>query len=127
MGEAMTDTFEHKRFHRLEDCIQRAKSGERVQVEVDLRIEKIMRTAEQRGEECHQVDGYLFVADFVCTLHGCRDTISKVYSLSYLTGKPEELHVDRQIANARLKMDYTRLQEAGIDLNPTFFPEDNWL
>jgi hypothetical protein len=106
------------RLNRLEDCIIQAKKGKKIQVDVFLRKEKILT---QNGQG--RVEGYLFIADFHCTMDQMTYIISKVYSLSYLTADPNDLHVDRHVANARLRMDYSRLQEAGIEVWEKYFPE----
>ena len=65
----------------------------------------------------------MFIADFLCSMDNERYIVSKVYSLSYLTKDQTDLHVDRQVANARLKMDYERLRKAGIGVQDMYFPE----
>lgn len=107
--------------YRIEDFISLAKKGEKITVNVNLRIEKILRP----GNQCKdQIDGYLFIGDFIF-LSNCKSKIiSKVYSLNYLTNDPNDLHVDRLIANARLKMDYSRLQQGGIHVQEKYFIEN---
>lgn len=106
--------------YRIEDFISLAKEGEKVTININLRIEKILRP----GNQCKdQINGYLFIGDLTFSLNRKPYTISKVYSLSYLTNEPNDLHVDRQIANARLKMDYGRLQQGGLHVQEKYFAE----
>jgi hypothetical protein len=121
------DISQSIRLNRLEDCIVQAKKGKKIQVESELRKEKIIRQNGQCTKTEGKVDGYLFIADFQCTMDNRTYIVSKVYSLSYLTGDPNDMHVDRQVANARLRMDYSRLQEAGIEVWEKYFPESECL
>ncbi len=121
------NTAPRARLNRLEDCIVQAKKGKKIQVDVLLRKEKILtQNGQERGDE-GRVDGYLFIADFHCTMDQRTYIVSKVYSLSYLTSDPNDMHVDRQVANARLRMDYSRLQEAGIEVWEKYFPESEYV
>lgn len=111
------------RLNRLEEFILESRKGKKIEVETQLRREKILGQAGQCAGQEGRIDGYLFIADFLCCMESQRYTVSKVYSLSYLTKDPTDLHVDRQVANARLKMDYQRLREAGIEVQEMYFPE----
>ena len=110
--------------HRLEDFISLSKQGEIISLDVHLRLENILRQGEQCEGSKEQIDGYLFIGDFYFYIKGEMYNVSKVYSLSYLTNDKNDLHVDRQIANARLKMDYNRLQKAGINVQEMYFAEE---
>ena len=110
--------------HRLEDFISLSKQGETISLDVHLRIESILRQHEQCEGSKEQIDGHLFIGDFQFYIKSKMYTVSKVYSLTYLTNDPDDLHVDRQIANARLKMDYNRLQKAGINVQEMYFAEE---
>jgi hypothetical protein len=108
---------------RIEDFISLSKQGESISADVHLRIEKILRVDEHSKENPRHNDAYIFIGDFLFYLRDKLYTVSKVYSLSYLTNDSNDLHVDRQIANARLKMDYDRLLEGGIHVQEMYFSE----
>ena len=113
-----------RKLNRLEDFILLSKQGEKVSLDVHVRIEKILHQDEQCAGNQKQVDGYLFIADFSFSLNDQDYTVSKVYSLNYRIHDPYELHVDREVANARLKMDYTRLRQGGIKVLEKYFSEE---
>jgi len=117
----------HKKrsLYRIEDFISLYKKGENISLNVNLRIEKILRQDNQYSGSNNHIDGYLFIGDFIFSLNSKLHTISKVYSLSYLTNEPNDLHVDRKIANARLKMDYGRLQQGGFHIREKYFREND--
>ena len=94
-------------------------------MDVHLRIESILRQHEQCEGSKEKIDGHLFIGDFHFYIKSEMYTVSKVYSLTYLTNDPNDLHVDRQIANARLKMDYNRLLKGGIEVPEKYFAEEN--
>ena len=113
--------------NRLEDFIVQSKHGKKVGVQIHLRREKILRQGDACAQGREVVDGYLFIADFTFSLDNEAYTVSKVYSLSYLTPNADDLQVDRQVANARLKMDYVRLHKAGIEVEERYFQESECL
>jgi hypothetical protein len=111
--------------NRLEDFISLSQKGEKISLDVHLRTEKILRQEEQCEDKKDIIDGYLFIGDFFFYLDNDKYIVSKVYSLSYLTKNPNDLHVDRHVTNARLKMDYTRLQNGGIQVQERYFAEED--
>ncbi len=111
--------------HRLEDFISLSQKGNKISLDIHLRTEKILRQEEQCEGKKDKIDGYLFIGDFFFYFDNEEYIVSKVYSLSYLTKDLNDLHVDRHVANARLKMDYTRLQNGGIQVQEKYFADED--
>jgi hypothetical protein len=103
---------------RLEDLIALAISRNKGQFEVNLRKE-IVKQETLPGEADKQKAGknwYLLMADFALTGSGGQiRTATKVYAFGDIHESGAEEEVIRSIANERLKMDYQRFRDAGIE------------
>lgn len=119
----MVPIFEQDELVMLEDFIGLAKEGKEVQVKVELRKQNITQkvhpaeTEERKGE----VDAYLLIGDYTCTVAGEVYQVPKVY----IFGSDEEsintAKMHKNIANERLKRDYKRLKEAKIKVEENYF------
>ena len=109
--------------NRLEDFINMAKQGEKINLTVELRKHPIV--SKQSPEPPYNItvdkDMYLLVADFLFTCQSQIVTISKVYALGCADEKMSDGQENRNIANERLKMDYERLSKAEIKTEEKFF------
>jgi len=109
---------------RLEDLIALAISRNKGQFEVKLRKE-IVKQDTLPGEADTQKAGknwYLLMADFALTGSGGEiRTATKVYAFGDINETGAEEEVIRSIANERLKMDYQRFRDAGIEYLEKFF------
>ena len=109
---------------RLEDLIALAISRNKGQFEVSLRKEIVKQVA-LAAEADKQKDGkdwYLLMADFALVGSGGDiRTAAKVYAFGDIKESGAEEEVIRSIANERLKMDYQRFRDAGIEYRENFF------
>jgi hypothetical protein len=108
---------------RLEDLIALAISRNKGQFEVSLRKETVQQdTLAEADEHKARKNWYLLMADFALTGSGGDiRTVTKVYAFGDIHESGAEEEVIRSIANERLKMDYQRFRDAGIEYQETFF------
>jgi hypothetical protein len=108
--------MERSELTRLEDFVQLAKEGKKIQVEIELEKQDVIEKLP--GKEVY---AYLFVANYVFKHKGETTKIPKVYIMGF-RGEPLDLiNANKNIANARLKMDYQRLREEGIKFEEKLF------
>ena len=110
-------------FVRIEDFIALAVEGKQVNASIELRkkivSEKVhLGTFEQTKDE---IDMYLLFGDYTFSVGKDVKKISKIYMYGSSEESLNEANMNKSIANARLKMDYKRLQDAKIFLEETFF------
>ena len=108
---------------RIEDFIALANEGKQVNSSIELRKKLVSEkvhpgTFDQvKGE----VDMYLLFGDYTFSVGKEVKKISKIYMYGSSEESLNEANVNKNIANARLKMDYKRLQDANISLEEKFF------
>jgi len=108
---------------RIEDFIALAVEGKQVNASIELRkkivSEKVhLGTSERMKDE---MDMYLLFGDYTFSVGKDVKKISKIYMYGSSEEPLNETNMNKSIANARLKMDYKRLKDAGIILEETFF------
>lgn len=106
---------------RLEDIISWVKEGREVKADVELIKEDIIQKVLVEARDAEELDAYLLTGNFTFKMDGKTYGVSKTYLRGYAS---ESVHVsaaNRNIANARLKMDYERLTQAGIRLEQKYF------
>jgi hypothetical protein len=107
----------------LEYFIQLAKKGKKVGVEVTLR--KNLVEQKVHPDETNDMTGmthmYLLFGDYLCECEGEIGTISKIYVYGTEEESVSAGRVNSSVANARLKMDYQRLNDAKIKFNEKYF------
>jgi hypothetical protein len=109
---------------RLEDLIALAISRNKGQFEVSLRKETVKQDTlpEEADIQKTRKNWYLLMADFALTGSGGDiHTVTKVYAFGDINESGAEEKVIRSIANERLKMDYQRFRDAGIEYQENFF------
>ena len=109
---------------RLEDLIALAISRNKGQFEVNLRKEIVKQDAlpDEADKQKAGKNWYLLMADFALTGSGGEiRTATKVYAFGDINETGAEEKVIRSIANERLKMDYQRFRDAGIEYLEKFF------
>jgi hypothetical protein len=119
MAEGMKKT-EHT---RLEDFIAVSRDGMRVDLEITLRKEMVSQKVHPEETETmkSEMDMCLLIGDYNFRVEDVVIKVSKVYMYGSTEGSREAALVDRNIANARLKMDYKRLKEANIEFEEKYF------
>ena len=109
---------------RLEDLIALAISRNKGQFEVNLRKETVSQdtlSAETDKQKAGK-NWYLLLADFALTGSGGNiRTATKVYAFGDIHETGAEEEVIRSIANERLKMDYQRFRDTGVEYQENFF------
>jgi hypothetical protein len=109
---------------RLEDLIALAISRNKGRFEVNLRKEIVKQDTlpAAAGKQKAGKNWYLFMADFALKGSGGEiRTVTKVYAFGDINETEEEEKVIRSIANERLKMDYQRFRDAGIEYQEKIF------
>ena len=106
---------------RLEDLIKLSLSGKTVRIEVKI-FQKIVNEV-SRSESTNDTNiptkMSLLMADFRSV--GGPEMVRKVYAICPLNEDEVYAKKTRQLANQRLKMDYTRLKEANIIFEEKYF------
>jgi hypothetical protein len=124
-GSAMTrGDVQRGRKERLEDFIDLAKAGKKVQIKVQLRKEivKQMGHPEETDDMSVELDMVLLIGDFVpVSLQGDTHLVTKVYGIVSINETEVDEKIIRNIANERLKMDYKRLKDGRIECEEKFF------
>ncbi len=108
---------------RIEDFIALAVEGKQVNASIELR-KKIVSEKVHPGtfeEMKDEVDMYLLFGDYTFLVGKDVKKISKIYMYGSSEESLNETNINKSIADARLKMDYKRLQDAKIILEETFF------
>ena len=114
---------ENLHFNRLVDFDDLARQGKQVSARVELREQPVVQkvhpgdTEEMRRE----VSSFLLIADFWLEVDGRTYQVPKVYCMSHSGSSSGVSRADRDIANSRLRMDYVRLKEAGVELDEQYF------
>ena len=107
---------------RLEDLIQMTKEGKKVELE-DAILHKmpiILKVHPEAGIAEEQ-EAFLFNAEFRFQVDGEPYRVSKNYATGFHTESVEVARGIRNIANGRLKEDYSRLSTVGISVEKKFF------
>ena len=102
---------------RLDDIIAMARKGKRVKGKVALYKRPVRFMVHPEAEVAEEQEGYLLTAHYTFEVDG-GDTyeLEKLYIRGFPTEDFEYTKINRNIANGRLKDDYERLKEAGIEI-----------
>jgi hypothetical protein len=108
---------------RLEDFIQLAKKGNRIELKVDLRKQSMMQNvdSDEADGKSDNIETYILVADYTFTMAGRPHKVSKVYMYAVATESRKTTRASAAIANLRLQLDYDRLKAANIAFSEAFF------
>jgi len=106
---------------RLEDLIQMAQEGKKVEGDVVLhKIPISLKTHPEAGITEDQ-EAFLLNAAYRFHAEGMTYSVSKNYVTVLPTASVNVAHSNRAIANDRLKADYKRLSTAGISVEEKYF------
>ncbi len=107
---------------RLNDIIAMSRKGKRIKGDVALYRHPVRFMVHPELEIVEEQEGYLLSARYTFEVEG-GDTyvLEKLYIRGFPTEDFENTKVNRNIANGRLKEDYKRLKEAGIDIVERYF------
>jgi len=110
-----------KQSFRLEDIIEKAKKAQKATGEVKLFKRPIKFLVHPEVEMLEEREAKLYSAEFTFDIDGEIYHVSKTYVIEFKTENPEDIMLNRNIANARLKDDYKRLKDAGIEITEKYF------
>jgi len=108
---------------RLEDVIRIANEGKRVDMEVELKkLPMIQEIPDNKAEgKPHKINTYLLIAYYNFKVDVQSYKFSKVYAFANAEESLIVTEMNKDIANARLVMDYKRLSDAHIHFHEKFF------
>lgn len=109
---------------RIETYLDMADAGQKIQLNVHLHKDFIKQAAptDESDDLIVIKDIYLLMADYR-PFGGGRSVpiVSKIYAFGSINDSEVDAKTIRSIANERLKLDYRRLTERGIQLQVAFF------
>jgi len=119
--EALMGNIEKEMPVRLENIMSWAKEGKEVKADVVLTKQQIIQKALVEASGAEEIAAYLLTGDFTFQVDGKSYEVSKTYLRGYASESFDVSAANRSIANARLKVDYQRLMQAGIKLEEKYF------
>ncbi len=108
---------------RLEEVLEKAKTADKKSCKVTLYKQPVKFLVHPEAEITEELEAYLYTADFEFDIDGKHYAVRKVYATEFATESFEAKLACRNLANARLKEDYKRLKEAGIEVEEKYFKE----
>jgi hypothetical protein len=106
---------------RLEDLIQMAQEGKKVEGDVVLHKIPISLKIHPEAGITEDQEAFLLNAAYRFHAEGMTYSVSKNYVTVLPTASVDVAHSNRAIANDRLKADYKRLSTAGISVGKKYF------
>ena len=106
---------------RLEEIIEKAKGAKEAACQVELLKQPVKFLVHPEAEITEEMEAHLYTADFHFTIDGQSYEVRKSYATEFATEPFEAKKACLNLANARLKEDYKRLKEAGIQLEEKYF------
>ena len=120
----MIKTDTKKRYAgRLEDFIRLAEKGKQVELDVELKTIPVTQevSVDDKKITHKQHKTYVLIAYFTCRADNEIQRLSKVYMFATGEESLNSIRVNKEIANARLQVDYNRLKAAHIHFTEEFF------
>ena len=119
----MSELKETVTFARLEDFINMAEEGTPVRLEIELRKQPLKQKVHpgESADMGDEIDTYVLLGDFTFDVEGKMYNVSKSYVFAGAEMMPSSAMMNRNVANARLRVDYQRLREAGIEFEEKDF------
>ena len=119
----MVNSTEASQLARLEDFIELAKQSKPVSANVELRKQMVMEKVhpEQTADMSSEIETYLAIGDFAFSVEGKDHLVSKVYMYTTVESSVDHARENRNVANARLRVDYDRLKAANIYTEEKYF------
>jgi len=108
---------------RLEDFISLAMEGKKVNASVELKKQVVTQkvhpadTEEMKAE----IEMYLLLGEYTFNVGGKTHKVSKIYVFGTMEEPLTSSRENKNIANARLKMDYKRLADSKIIFEEKYF------
>jgi hypothetical protein len=114
-------TIESEMPIRLEDVISWAREGKKIKASVKLSREPIVEVVLVEAGYPQPTPAYLFNAEYTFEVDAKYYRVAKTYLRGSGSESVQVSAENRNVTNARLKMDYDRLTRAGIDLEEEYF------
>ena len=116
-------TVEKHYINRLDDVIRIANEGKRVDMEVELKTLPMIQEVSTREADKtpHNINTYLLIAYYAFKVDLQSYKCSKVYMFGNTEESLTTKEMNKDIANARLDMDYKRLRDVHIHFQDKFF------
>ncbi len=108
---------------RLEEILEKAKGAEKVNCSVTLFKQPVKYLVHPEAEITEEMEAFLYTADFNFEIDGKNYIARKTYATEFATESFEAKMACRNLANSRLKEDYKRLKDAGIEVEEKYFEE----
>lgn len=114
---------ERRYINSLEDAIRIAHEGKRVDMEVELKKLPMIQEVhtKEADKKPHKINTYLLIAYYNLKIDVQSYKFSKVYAFANADESLIVAEMNKDIANARLRMDYKRLSDAHIHFHEKFF------
>ncbi|UCD86365.1 MAG: hypothetical protein JSV01_00860 [Desulfobacterales bacterium] len=106
---------------RLEEVISWAREGKKIKASVKLSREPIVEVVLVEAGYPQPTPAYLLNAEYTFEVDGKSYKVAKTYLRGSGSESVKVSAANRNVTNARLKMDYDRLRQAGIDLKEKYF------
>ena len=108
---------------RLEYFIGLARKGKRIKAEIELRKQPMIQKVHpsETPDMKDEINTYILIADYTFELDEPSHKVSKVYMFAVAEESVDAARINRNIANARLNMDYQRLKAVNIEFQEKFF------
>ncbi len=108
---------------RLEEILEKAKGAEKVSCKVELLTQPVRFLVHPEAEITEELEAFLSTADFHFKIDDKTYVVRKTYATEFATESFEEKRACMNLANARLKEDYKRLKDEGIEVEEKYFKE----
>ncbi len=106
---------------RLEDVILLAQRGNKIKGEVELLKRPIVLKIHPEAQIVEETEAYLLTAKFKFKVGDQTYEIERIYVMGFPSENFEQEKANLNLANARLKEDFKRLKEAGIEIEERYF------
>lgn len=117
---AATDFSE---YGRLQDFIAFAKTGAKIKASAAPTRQLVTNKVHPGSHEemKSEVDMFLYTTVFTFHIADEDRKVAKVYMVSSTEENADQIRIDTNIANQRLKLDYERLKAVGIEIKEQLF------
>ena len=114
---------EQRQLYRLEDFIEIAREGKKVNMDIELKKLPVMQEVniDEVDGSHDKIQTYVLIAYYTFRIGDQVHRLSKVYMFATAGESLNSLRQNKNIANARLQMDYDRLKAANINIEKKFF------
>lgn len=119
----MSAATDFSEYGRLQDFIAFAKTGVKIKASANPSRQIVTNKVHPGSHEemKSEVDMILYTTVFTFRIADEDRKVAKVYMVSSTEESADQIRIDTNIANQRLKVDYERLKAVGIEINEKLF------